>query len=195
MSLPAAAINREPSNARDKPEFDRYASDYDELLTDPARDYFAKDPLHFHKRKWDLMQRLLKRAGVDAASLRWLDVGCGRGELLGLAGGHFAEAMGCDPSPAMLSACANFKNREFKETLQVLQRHRVKYVVWNTHFQDAAVSRLFPSAVQTDPASQVIEPYLETHYRQIWADENNRLMELKSDDTAVERTSGSDDSK
>jgi 4-amino-4-deoxy-L-arabinose transferase-like glycosyltransferase len=86
-------------------------------------------------------------------------------------------------------------NREFKEALQVLQRHRVKYVVWNTHFQNAAVSHLFPSAVQTDPASQIIEPYLETHYRQIWADESNRLMELKSDDTEVERTLRSDKSK
>jgi SAM-dependent methyltransferase len=108
MNLPAT-VNHKPPNAREGAEFDRYASDYDELLTDPVRDYFAKDPLHFHKRKWVLMQRLLKRAGVDAASLRWLDVGCGRGDLLELAGDHFAEAMGCDPSPAMLSACASFK--------------------------------------------------------------------------------------
>jgi SAM-dependent methyltransferase len=111
MGLPATVVKRIPPdvNGWEKPEFDRYASDYDELLTDPARDRFAKDPLHFHKRKWIVMQRLLKRAGADAGSLRWLDVGCGRGELLGLAGGHFAESMGCDPSPAMLSACANFK--------------------------------------------------------------------------------------
>jgi len=111
MSFPAAVVNRKLRNARgkDKPEFDRYASVYDELLTDPARDRFAEDPLHFHKRKWVLMQRLLKRVGADAGSLRWLDVGCGRGELLGLAGGHFAQSMGCDPSVAMLSACGPFK--------------------------------------------------------------------------------------
>lgn len=35
---------------------------------------------------------------------RWLDVGCGRGELLELAGGDFARAMGCDPSAGMLSS-------------------------------------------------------------------------------------------
>jgi hypothetical protein len=70
---------------------------------------------------------------------------------------------------------------EFKEALQVLQSHRVKYVVWNTHFQDVAVAHAFPSAEQMGPAAQIIEPYLESHYRQIWTDGNNRLMELKSE--------------
>jgi SAM-dependent methyltransferase len=35
------------------------------------------------------------------------DVGCGRGELLDLAGGNFAQAMGCDPSASMLSSSAS----------------------------------------------------------------------------------------
>lgn len=96
------------ASSSDSSEFDQYASSYDDLLVDPARGYFACDPLHFHKRKWILMQRLLKRAGANASSLRWLDVGCGRGELLGLAGGHFAQALGCDPSIAMLPTRAPF---------------------------------------------------------------------------------------
>lgn len=110
MKASTAVINRKLSDARgdDDREFDRYASSYDDLLADPARDHFAQDPLHFHKRKWILMQRLLKRAGADASSLRWLDVGCGRGELLGLAGGHFARALGCDPSAAMLPSRGPF---------------------------------------------------------------------------------------
>jgi SAM-dependent methyltransferase len=65
-------------------------------------------PLHFHRRKWLLIQRLLKRAGLDPASSRWLDVGCGQGQLLGLAGKHFFRASGCDPSPGMLGSCASF---------------------------------------------------------------------------------------
>jgi SAM-dependent methyltransferase len=111
MSLPVLLDRHISPNASDteKPEFDHYASTYNELLTDPVRGHFAQDPLHFHKRKWILMQRLLKQAGRDAGSLRWLDVGCGRGELLGLAGGNFAQAMGCDPSAAMLSVCAPFE--------------------------------------------------------------------------------------
>lgn len=34
--------------------------------------------------------------------MSWLDVGCGRGELLELAGARFAHAAGCDPSAGMI---------------------------------------------------------------------------------------------
>ena len=94
------------------PEFDAYAPSYAELLDDPARNRFAQDPLHFHRRKWLLIKRLLNRAGVDVATQRWLDVGCGRGELLGLAGREFAQAIGCDPSAGMLSSQASIEVRK-----------------------------------------------------------------------------------
>jgi SAM-dependent methyltransferase len=96
-------------NERDPPEFDQYAKSYVELLDDPIRNRFAHDPLHFHRRKWLMIDRLLTRAGVTVTAQRWLDVGCGRGELLELAGSNFAQAMGCDPSAAMLPSCAPFK--------------------------------------------------------------------------------------
>jgi len=92
-----------------QPEFDQYAPAYAELLDDPLRNRFARDPLHFHRRKWLLLQSLLQRVGAAPQTLRWLDVGCGQGELLGLAGGSFAAAFGCDPSPAMLKPDAPFK--------------------------------------------------------------------------------------
>jgi SAM-dependent methyltransferase len=94
---------------RTPPEFDRYASSYAELLEDPVRSRFAHDPLHFHRRKWLLLQSILKRTGVDMASQRWLDVGCGQGELLELAGSNFAQAMGCDPSAGMISTSRSFR--------------------------------------------------------------------------------------
>jgi SAM-dependent methyltransferase len=93
-------------------EFDRYASSYAELLDDPIRNRFAKDPLHFHRRKWLLIERFLKRAGGTLSTQRWLDVGCGRGELLEIAGGHFAQAIGCDPSGGMLSSNPSFRVHE-----------------------------------------------------------------------------------
>jgi hypothetical protein len=60
-----------------RPEFDQYAPSYAELLDDPQRNRFAKDPLHFHRRKWLLIEKLLKRAAVPVSTQTWLDVGCG----------------------------------------------------------------------------------------------------------------------
>jgi SAM-dependent methyltransferase len=90
-------------------EFDQYASSYVALLDDPLRDRFTRDPLHFHRRKWLLLQRLLQQANVSIAKQRWLDVGCGRGELLELAGHDFAQAVGCDPSAGMISQSDSFR--------------------------------------------------------------------------------------
>ena len=100
------------TNEEVRPEFDQYAPSYAELLDDPARNRFARDPLHFHRRKWLLIEGLLYRAGVTLSAQRWLDVGCGRGELLEIAGGHFAQAIGCDPSAGMLSSHPSFKTRK-----------------------------------------------------------------------------------
>lgn len=91
------------------PEFEQYASSYDELLDDPLRNRFANGPVHFHWRKWLLINKLLKRARLALGAQRWLDVGCGRGELLQLAGSNFAQATGCDPSAGMLSSNVSFK--------------------------------------------------------------------------------------
>ena len=93
-------------------EFDAYAPSYAELLDDPARNRFAEDPLHFHRRKWLLIKRLLNRVGVNVATQRWLDVGCGQGELLELAGRNFALATGCDLSAGMLSSQASIEVRK-----------------------------------------------------------------------------------
>lgn len=93
-------------------EFSQYASSYDELLDDPLRNRFARDPIHFHRRKWLLIERLLQSRGVILATRRWLDVGCGRGELLEMGGSKFASAMGCDPSVSMMSSHTLFKTYE-----------------------------------------------------------------------------------
>lgn len=94
------------------PEFDRYASSYSELLAVPLRNRFARDPIHFHRRKWLVIQELLKYAGVVPSTQRWLDLGCGRGELLDLAGNNFGQAVGCDPSAGMLASDSSIKKYE-----------------------------------------------------------------------------------
>jgi len=101
------------------PEFDRYATSYSTLLDDPIRNRFAHDPLHFHRRKWLLIRGLLKRFGVATETQRWLDVGCGQGQLLELAGGNFRQATGCDPSAVMLPSHALFTVREQPSPVQL----------------------------------------------------------------------------
>src|ERR1017187_7390997 len=97
-----------PISRDNPPELDRYATTYSTLLDDPIQNRFARDPLHFHRRKWLLVKGLLKRFGVAAETQRWLDVGCGQGQLLELAGGNFRQATGCDPSAVMLPSHATF---------------------------------------------------------------------------------------
>ena len=101
-----------PTNPGAPHEFDEYAESYAELLDDPFRRRFTEDPLHFHKRKWDILADLLLSEGKDPAKTGWLDVGCGQGDLLNLGGGKFAQAAGCDPSSAMLQSAPSFEMRK-----------------------------------------------------------------------------------
>jgi SAM-dependent methyltransferase len=84
------------------PEFDDYARDYEKLLHDPIRERFAPASKFFFERKWVLLQEHLSSVGLEPGRGRWLDVGCGKGELLQLGAHAFAEVVGCDVSPEMI---------------------------------------------------------------------------------------------
>ena len=120
-------------------EFDDYASDYDALLDDPIRRRFARDNAFFVQRKVDVILDLLRRAGRAPRTLRWLDVGCGRGELLKAGATHFQDVRGCDVSTAMLEHAAPvpvvlqreiaklpFGDREFDLVTAVCVLHHVE---------------------------------------------------------------------
>jgi SAM-dependent methyltransferase len=93
-------------------EFDHHAEAYEELVYNPVRAGFGGGGSEFfHIRKMDLLLRFLKRRGISPSSLAWLDVGCGRGDLLRLGEPHFRRTAGCDPSAGMLSACKNSEVR------------------------------------------------------------------------------------
>lgn len=98
-----------------RPEFDRYARQYEELLRDPIRDRFAGDSDFFMARKWDLLEAFLRRDNPARAGGNWLDVGCGKGDLLRLGKHDFARAAGCDLSAEMLQACAGLDVRQQME--------------------------------------------------------------------------------
>jgi SAM-dependent methyltransferase len=85
------------------PQFDRLSGSYEDLLKDPIRDLFSgDDSLFFHVRKRELIRRFFARRGVETRKLQYLDVGCGKGELLRLLSTDFGQVAGCDVSQGMM---------------------------------------------------------------------------------------------
>ena len=88
-------------------EFDRFAGEYEDLLKDPVREYFAPRSDFFVSRKLDILGECATRLGRNTRTATWLDVGCGKGQLLRAGRSQFARAVGCDRSVDMLKACAD----------------------------------------------------------------------------------------
>ncbi len=100
--------------------FDQLSPSYEELLRDPIRDRFTGDESgFFHRRKADVIRRFFRRRGVSTTDLRYLDVGCGKGELLGLLRSDFKQAAGCDVSEAMMRRVAGIETRVQKDPLRI----------------------------------------------------------------------------
>jgi 4-amino-4-deoxy-L-arabinose transferase-like glycosyltransferase len=70
---------------------------------------------------------------------------------------------------------------QFEEVIRTLDQHRVKYVLWDKHLEDEIFAKLFPGKL---PHANVFEPYLESHYSQVWAHDGVFLMERKNDQPA-----------
>lgn len=92
-------------------EFDAYANEYEELLRDPLRDRFAASSEYFHWRKFQVLLSYLTSVKRPAGALRWLDLGCGRGDLLRIGKDAFTLACGCDISPESLKYCEGISVR------------------------------------------------------------------------------------
>jgi SAM-dependent methyltransferase len=100
--------------------FDRLSPSYEELLRDPIRDRFTgQDSGYFHRCKADLIRRFFRRRGVNTSHLRYLDVGCGKGELLGLLQSDFKQVAGCDVSEAMLRQITGVETRIQSDSLEI----------------------------------------------------------------------------
>jgi SAM-dependent methyltransferase len=92
-------------------EFDSYAGNYDELLRDPVRDGFVKSTEFFHRRKWILIDEFLRRKALSPGKMAWLDVGCGKGELLTWGQSQFGRVAGCEPSAEMARGATGIEVR------------------------------------------------------------------------------------
>lgn len=93
-------------------EFDEYASSYEKLLQDPLRDHFSRDASRFfHERKRDLIRAYFRQRSINTHSMVYLDLGCGKGDLLSLLRDDFSRLAGCDPSPGMLKTIQGAETR------------------------------------------------------------------------------------
>jgi SAM-dependent methyltransferase len=92
-------------------EFDRYAGDYEAMQKDPLRHSFSKDGTFFFERKWLLIRSYFHSLGRDLSSIHWLDIGCGKGELLRAGRHEVSSIAGCDVSQAMLEHCPDIDTR------------------------------------------------------------------------------------
>jgi SAM-dependent methyltransferase len=92
-------------------KFDDYAACYQQLLSDPLRERFAPGSQFFTRRKWELLKGFLGARRVRMVEQKWLDVGCGLGDLLRLGKSFFQEAWGCDLSPEMLAQAQDLEVR------------------------------------------------------------------------------------
>jgi SAM-dependent methyltransferase len=92
--------------------FDQLSSSYEELLRDPIRDRFSgQESLFFHQRKSELIRRFFRRRKIDTALLRYLDLGCGKGQLLKLLQPEFLHVAGCDVSAEMMEQITEIETR------------------------------------------------------------------------------------
>ena len=83
-------------------EFDRLARNYEKLLDDPVRRYFAPGSGFFVTRKMDVLRAFAARHRMDISTATWLDVSSGKGDLLREGRPHFGRLLGCDVSAAMM---------------------------------------------------------------------------------------------
>jgi hypothetical protein len=70
---------------------------------------------------------------------------------------------------------------QFEEVVTVLDQRRIKYVVWNYGFMDKDAKTLFPGMRKLRDDELIIEPYLQSHYKVVWADTETKLMERKDE--------------
>lgn len=69
---------------------------------------------------------------------------------------------------------------QFHEVVQTLDRRKVQYVVWDSNFAKRAGAYFNMQPYVSQP--QILEPYLESHYRVVLDVHGMRIMERKADD-------------
>jgi hypothetical protein len=86
-----------------------------------------------------------------------------------------------EPNPTRWSSLMYGFNppEQFRDATNDLERKQVKYVLWDTLFSGGNLKRWFPEYIDPPPDKLIMEPYIESHYRQIGLENGFRIMERK----------------
>jgi 4-amino-4-deoxy-L-arabinose transferase-like glycosyltransferase len=82
-----------------------------------------------------------------------------------------------NPTPFSLLIYTYNTPSQFQEVVQILEQHKVRYVIWDTNLENV-IADIFPSA-SPPPGGFIIEPYLKSHYRLIQTVNGTRILERK----------------
>jgi hypothetical protein len=69
---------------------------------------------------------------------------------------------------------------EFREVIQRLELQRVRLVIWDSGFQGRMNDNVFPGAKHIRLEMQIVEPYLQSRYRQVATVDGFRVL-LRND--------------
>ncbi len=65
---------------------------------------------------------------------------------------------------------------EFQEAVHRLEQRRVKWVIWDGSFDDHTFKTVFPGMSPMPAKAQIIEPYLQSRYKQVASMEGFRIL-------------------
>jgi hypothetical protein len=86
-----------------------------------------------------------------------------------------------NPTPYS-SMMSNFNTpSQYQEVIRVLDQRKVRYVVWDTTFEMKVAGVIYSASMRMRPEDYIVEPYLESHYKTVWAENGIRIMERKSE--------------
>jgi hypothetical protein len=93
---------------------------------------------------------------------------------------YYFLAAATNPTPYSILVYNYNTASQFQETVQILNQHKVKYVVWDDNFAKATID-VFPGSTQMPPGGLIMEPYLESHYNLVQVVDGIRIMQRKID--------------
>jgi len=83
-----------------------------------------------------------------------------------------------NPTPYSLLLYNYNTPSQYREVIDILEYHRIKYVIWDTTFEEKTAEK-FQRLQQIRPEDHLIEPYLDSHYRMVEDDHGIKIMERK----------------